>query len=370
MIKVNGIEQYSFDNKDGNKIRSLEDISYITKRLHERNKSVGLCHGGFDLVHPGHVKHFESAKKLCDVLVVSITSDNFVSSRKGNGRPIYPEQLRAYMIASIEYVDYVVISDFKSGIEVIEKIRPYFYIKGEDYINKETPGIKAEREAIKKIGGSILYTKDPKMSATEIIDYIKEMDQEEILIGIDRDGTLITNNDFPGQEDDWKDRIIFNDEVINFLSYLQKKTNNTTLVVSNQAGVARGFIKEGRVREMNSFIDEHLKKIGIKIDDWEYCPDVDVSYANNSDYPFICRYVKNSTKRKPSIAMVKDGLKKVDKKLKKFSKIVIIGDRHEDEGLAKNLDAKFIDVKDKSFKDMVTEYENENIINPTKIQSK
>ena len=71
-------------------------------------------------MHPGHVKHFECAKDLCDILFVSVTSDKFVMSRKGSGRPIYTDKLRAYIISGVEFIDYVVISDFKRGIEVIK----------------------------------------------------------------------------------------------------------------------------------------------------------------------------------------------------------------------------------------------------------
>ncbi len=146
----------------------------LIDRLKKQGKLVGLCHGGFDLLHPGHIKHFESAKKLCDVLVVSVTSDRFVQGRKGAGRPIFPDTLRAYMIANLQMVDWVVITDFKLGVDVIHALKPSMYIKGPDFIGKQTPGITAEREAIKVVGGKMVYTDDPKLSTTEIIDYIRK----------------------------------------------------------------------------------------------------------------------------------------------------------------------------------------------------
>ena len=153
---------------------SIENAKALIEDLKTKGKKVGMCHGGFDLLHAGHVKHFESAKKLCDVLLVSITSDNFVSKRKGNGRPIYNEKLRAYAIVSIEFVDYVVISDFNTGIETIKTLKPSYYIKGPDYDNKKDDEIDAERDAVASVNGEIKYTDDPKMSTTEIISYIKE----------------------------------------------------------------------------------------------------------------------------------------------------------------------------------------------------
>lgn len=149
----------------------------IALRIHglkKQGKTVGLCHGGFDLLHPGHVKHFESAKKLCDVLIVSVTSDRFVEGRKGAGRPIYPDKLRAYMIANLRMVDYVVITDFKLGVDVINALKPSLYIKGPDFTAKQTPGITAEREAIISVGGKMVYTNDPKLSTTAIIEYTRK----------------------------------------------------------------------------------------------------------------------------------------------------------------------------------------------------
>ena len=168
MLKISSQKLYESDRI----ISYKKAIDLITK-LKSQNKKAGLCHGGFDLLHPGHVMHFESAKQLCDVLFVSITSDKFVSSIKGANRPIYTDKLRGYMAASIRFVDYVVISNFKTAIDVLKQLRPDYYIKGPDYINSKIEAITAEREAVASIGGKIKYTKDPKLATTEIIGYIK-----------------------------------------------------------------------------------------------------------------------------------------------------------------------------------------------------
>ena len=169
MFNVERTKDYKSD-----KILSLPKARKLINKFKSENKKVGLCHGGFDLLHPGHVKHFESGKKLCDVLFASITSDNFVEKRKGHGRPIFNEKLRAYMIAAIKFVDYVVISDFNLGVEVIRTLKPSYYIKGIDYENKKDKEIEAERDAISYVRGQIKYTKEPKMSTTEIMRYIKD----------------------------------------------------------------------------------------------------------------------------------------------------------------------------------------------------
>lgn len=162
------------DAYTSDKILDIDRARKEISKIKSKNKTVGLCHGGFDLLHSGHIKHFESAKKICDYLFVSITSDKFVALLKGKGRPIFSDKLRAYSAASIEFVDYVVITDFKLGVEVINILKPSYYIKGPDYIEKHDPDINAERDAISSVGGEIRYTTEPKLSTSEIIRYIKE----------------------------------------------------------------------------------------------------------------------------------------------------------------------------------------------------
>ena len=254
------INASSLDTYHAKQCIPIHRATPLIARLKKQGKTVGLCHGGFDLLHPGHVKHFESAKKLCDVLVVSVTSDRFVEGRKGAGRPIFPDRLRAYMIANLAMVDWVVVTDFKLGVDVINALKPSMYIKGPDFIGKQTPGITAEREAIKSVGGTMAYTDDPKLSTTEIIEYIQqEIPSKRVLVVLDRDGTIIANDDFPGKRDDWKKALKLNSPVVSFLSYLQTKYKTTKIVVSNQSGVARGYFDKNRVEEINGEVGALLK---------------------------------------------------------------------------------------------------------------
>lgn len=327
----------------------------LVVQLKRKGKTVGLCQGGYDLLHPGHVKHFESAKKHCDVLIVSVTADRWVRERKGQGRPIFADTLRAYMIAALSCVDYIVITNVKSGVDVIALLKPSFYIKGPDFIGKQTPGITAERQAITAVGGSMLYTNDPKLSTTQIIDYIqKNLIRKKLLLVLDRDGTLITNDEFFGRKDNWAHVLQLNEPIINFVSYLQTKYKTTTIIASNQSGVAWKYFSDKRVKQINASIDRLLKKRGITINNWQYCPDVDATYA--AGFPkgtFHLSYVKRTTKRKPSSAMVTDGLKKLGKSLHDFDAVLVLGDRQVDEGLAKNLNARFINVKGKTYEDLL-----------------
>jgi len=338
------------------KIISLSQAAESIQKIKSGKKTVGLCHGGFDILHPGHIKHFESAKKLCDVLFVSITSDRFVSSRKGSGRPVFPDSLRAYSVASLSCVDAVVITDFAKGIEVIEQLKPSYYIKGPDFIEKTTSGIASEREAIVRVGGEMKYTTDVKLSTTEVINYIKnELDRKEILVVLDRDGTLIEHScDFFGKQDNWREELNLIMPVVSMVAYLQTKYNATVIVVSNQAGVARGLYDCTRVEEINEYIDGLLKKQGVMISSWKYSPDVDLAYATlmEGKIHFLPGYVRSITLRKPSTALVDQALRELGKTREDFNKIIVFGDRDEDAGLAKNLNALFIDVKGKTFDEM------------------
>lgn len=353
MIDVDSIEQY-----DSKKIIDFSTASELIQKIKSSGKTIGLCHGGFDLLHPGHVKHFESARKLCDVLFVSVTADKFVTSRKGSGRPVYTDQLRAYIIANVGFVDYVVISDFKRGVEVIEALKPSFYVKGPDFIDKMTPGIIAEREAIGGVGGEMKYTTESPMSTTKIIGYIKEkVDSKEMLVVIDRDGTIIENDDFFGKNDNWKEELRFNEDVISFLTYLQAKYKTTKVVVTNQTGVARKLFSCNRVEEINNCVGSELARRGIKIDCWQYCPDADAVYAElkRKEIDFDFNYVKEETKRKPSMGMVLDALNELGRRLGEFGEVIVVGNSSDDQGLAENLKAKYIDVTERNYEELVNE---------------
>jgi histidinol phosphatase-like enzyme len=127
-------------------------------------------------------------------------------------------------------------------------------------------------------------------------------------------------------------------------------------VVTNQAGVARKFFDCKRVKEINKQVDVDLKGKGIKIDDWQYCSDIDSKYASlHPEFDLDKRFVKDVTKRKPSTQMVLDSLNKLGRTLSDFSAVIVLGDREEDENLSKNLNAGFIDVKGKEYQELLSE---------------
>ena len=136
------------NNNTHHKIKDLEELAGVIGEEKTRGKKVILCHGVFDLLHIGHIRHFEQAKKLGDVLAVTTTPDRYVG--KGPGRPVFNEELRAEAIAALDCVDYVAINQWPMAIETIRLLRPDFYAKGSDYLNAEddrSGGITLEEEA-------------------------------------------------------------------------------------------------------------------------------------------------------------------------------------------------------------------------------
>src|SRR5579872_4401465 len=153
------------------KVRTLDEVAAICEQTRSAGRSVVQAHGTFDLLHLGHVRHLEAARKLGDVLIVTVTADRFVN--KGPGRPVFNAELRAEMLATLEYVDWVAINDAADAVSAIERIRPSIYIKGQDYQNPEgdiTGKITLERDSVEAHGGRIHFTDEVMFSSTELIN--------------------------------------------------------------------------------------------------------------------------------------------------------------------------------------------------------
>ena len=155
-----------------------------------------LCHGVFDVLHVGHMKYFNSAKKHGDYLIVSITADEFVN--KGPGRPYFTTDIRKQMLEALQIVDEVVISHSPLAVDVINDVQPDVYVKGPDYSNKEddpTGGIIEEEAAVLKWGGEVVFTEDDTFSSSTLINkffYKRTPSQEEIIDQVQSLGGLDT----------------------------------------------------------------------------------------------------------------------------------------------------------------------------------
>jgi len=153
------------------KIFSLEKLSKLIKKQKIKERKIVLCHGVFDLLHIGHIKHFKEAKNHGDILVVTLTPDIYVN--KGPTRPFFNEKLRIEAIASLDVVDYVSLNSTPTAENVIKKIKPNIYCKGPDYKKHEddiSGKIKKEINILKKAGGKIIYTNDISFSSSKLIN--------------------------------------------------------------------------------------------------------------------------------------------------------------------------------------------------------
>jgi rfaE bifunctional protein nucleotidyltransferase chain/domain len=153
------------------KVRTIEELAAIADHHRKAGMSVVQAHGSFDLLHLGHVRHLEAARRLGDVLVVTVTADRFVN--KGPGRPVFNEALRAEMLAALEYVDWVAIDPSPDAVGAITTIRPKVYVKGQDYQNPAgdvTGKITAERDAVEEHGGRLAFTDEATFSSSELIN--------------------------------------------------------------------------------------------------------------------------------------------------------------------------------------------------------
>ena len=109
------------------KIKTREEVAQIIG-TRPRSRTVVMCHGTFDIVHPGHLRHLAYAKEKADVLIASITADAQIT--KANYRPYVPEELRAVNLAALEIVDFVIIDPGATPIENILFLQPDFFAKG------------------------------------------------------------------------------------------------------------------------------------------------------------------------------------------------------------------------------------------------
>lgn len=121
-------------------IKTFDEIKTLASKLHSQGKKIVFTNGCFDILHVGHVKYLEVAKRYGDVLILGLNADSSVRKLKGPTRPINTQDDRAYILASLESVDYVVIFEEETPYELIKLIKPHVLVKGGDYKGKEVVG--------------------------------------------------------------------------------------------------------------------------------------------------------------------------------------------------------------------------------------
>ncbi len=193
------------------KIKQIEDLAKLLNS-NRNGKNIVHCHGVFDLMHIGHIRHFEQAKELGDVLVVTVTPDQYVN--RGPHRPVFSEDLRAEAIAALDCVDYVAINKWEMAVETIQLLRPDFYVKGNDYkeaIKDYKSNVSLEKNELKRVGGKLLFTDDITFSSSNLINRHMSV--------------------FPQKISEYLDGFRTRHPINNILSYLQNAQDLKVLVV-------------------------------------------------------------------------------------------------------------------------------------------
>lgn len=151
------------------KITTLKNLVKIVKKLKKQNKKIVTTNGVFDILHFGHVKYLEEAKKLGDVIIVGVNSDKSVKENKGDKRPINDEKTRIGVLAGLESVDYAFLFNEKDPRKWLEKIKPNVHVKAGDYKMRQI----IEKDVVEGNGGRIVIAKALKgYSTTGLIDKI------------------------------------------------------------------------------------------------------------------------------------------------------------------------------------------------------
>ncbi len=178
------------------KIQSMSQILETIRDDRRKGLKIVQCHGVFDLIHPGHIRHFKEAKSKGDRLVVTVTEDRFVN--KGPGRPVFTEDLRLESLAALEDIDYVVLNDSPDAVSAILKIKPDFYVKGVEYSNPVddvTGKISEEARAVESVGGHVHFTNDIVFSSSSLLNRFFEPISREVSDFIAKIKAEYTSND-------------------------------------------------------------------------------------------------------------------------------------------------------------------------------
>tara|TARA_R110001592_G_scaffold57277_1_gene174157 strand:+ start:33766 stop:35322 length:1557 start_codon:yes stop_codon:yes gene_type:complete len=176
-MTVEFFEKYAF------KLKTLDELKAIIGTF-PRNKKVIMCHGVFDVVHPGHVRHLAYAKTKAEILVTSITADKHI--KKGTYRPHVPERLRALNLAAFEMVDYVIVDKNAKPLNNLSTLQPDFFAKGFEYTSDGLPAAtQEEADIVENYGGEMIFTPgDIIYSSSNLIELAAPNIQLEKLLAL------------------------------------------------------------------------------------------------------------------------------------------------------------------------------------------
>jgi cytidyltransferase-like protein len=153
-------------------ILPISEVAHLREELLSKGKSIGLCHGCFDVLHFGHLIHLNEAASVVDVLFLSLTPDIFVN--KGPTRPIFSETKRSFFLSNIRCIDFIFVNDSETAINALLCLKPHVYFKGADYANSISEGYLMEQRLCSLNGIKLLHTKGDRFSSTEVLARFKE----------------------------------------------------------------------------------------------------------------------------------------------------------------------------------------------------
>ncbi len=182
-----------FFEKYRHKLCNVSELAQLIGPFPRQNKII-LCHGVFDVVHPGHVRHLAYAKSKADILIASVTADRFI--KKGIYRPHIPETLRALNLAAFEMVDYVIVDEHETPLETLVDLKPDFFAKGFEYTSAGLPpATQQESEVVEGYGGEMVFTPgDAVYSSSKFIDLsLPQVQIEKLLLLMQVNGITFDN---------------------------------------------------------------------------------------------------------------------------------------------------------------------------------
>ena len=368
------------------KIISIKNLAKIISKFKKKRKRIVHCHGVFDLIHIGHINHFKEAKKLGDILIVTVTQDKLVN--KGPNRPIFSLNTRMESIAALKDVDYVAPNIYPNAIQLIKILKPSIYCKGKDYKNYNldiTNQIKKEALAIKSVGGIMVHTNSELHSSSKIINQsnFDLSDEQKIFLNkVKKEKDFDSQNKISSAVDSFSDLkvLVIGETIIDEYVYceaLGKSGKEPMLVfrdmykekyLGGTAAIARNlssFCKNitlvtniGQKNEEKQFIKKNLEK------------NIETVFLNKKNSPTIIkkRFIDHISKTKvfgvyslndEQLDIVQENAfnKKIDKLIKKHDLVIISDYGH---GLISSKTAKSI-IKKSKFTAVNTQLNSSNL---------
>jgi len=154
-------------------------VSQIIDDLRRKGKKIVFTNGCFDLLHIGHIRYLQQAREEGDLLVLGLNSDRSVRDLKGETRPLLPQEERAEMMAALSMVDYIVIFDERTPLDLIKEIRPDILVKGGDWRKEDIVGGK---EVIAGGGKVVVVPEIPGRSTSNLVNEIIRRSRSEVEI--------------------------------------------------------------------------------------------------------------------------------------------------------------------------------------------